>query len=590
MGYNFFQFCIALIHLNFIFSQLKLDGIGRGWDYLLDVGKLNPYKITYQNNVTTGGDKYLIPDCASSFIDSLTRYEETAEIIESGSNYTSLSSRSFDLNGGISFSKFNLSFGFSYSEEFKNMRKNLKDENSVTVRMMFLQKRYNVQINRKCPLSDYFISDILDIAKQVSENHIEMAIFLSQLLIKDYGTHALNDIIYGGIIYKNDYIKKTYWSTMQSKLDIIKKSASLTFLPFGNIGVTQSQISQVDLQQYRNNTVITGSVIAKGGIYKPSGSLNEFIDSLDNNLADIDRQGILLSDLISSDAFPSLSSSVLSQTKKYLESAILSYLTANTKVGCMDRSSDNFDFSANFHDRRACNQLNTNLQKFGGIYARERFCSNKFTCFTGTCLSSYVNDMWTKNLLNDLPSCPEGYTPNFVYSESCESWWDWHLYQCIQTSQNANFQGIYFGGIYSNRTNNPLTGKNSCPQFFTPQRLLTKRTAAYICLSINDNAKEYAVQFGGFISNYINPWTADRFNCPINFRKIFAFSLNGLEIYYCAKLTTTIDAVFEYTSLPLIERPIVFETDNTEINGSNHLMSKIILISHNLLILFFLLK
>jgi hypothetical protein len=114
MGYTFFQFCMALINFNFIFSQtqLKLDGIGRGWDYLLDVGKHNPYKITYQNNVTKGGDKYLIPDFSSSFIDSLTRYVETVEIIESGSNYTSLSSRSFDLNGGISFSKFNLSFGF----------------------------------------------------------------------------------------------------------------------------------------------------------------------------------------------------------------------------------------------------------------------------------------------------------------------------------------------------------------------------------------------------------------------------------------------------------------------------------------------
>jgi hypothetical protein len=100
---------------------------------LLDVGKLNRFKITYQNNVTTGGDKYLIPDCASSFIDSLTRYEEYAELIESGSSYTSLSSKSFELNAGISFKKFNLSFGFSYSEEFKIMKKNQKDQNFIII-------------------------------------------------------------------------------------------------------------------------------------------------------------------------------------------------------------------------------------------------------------------------------------------------------------------------------------------------------------------------------------------------------------------------------------------------------------------------
>jgi hypothetical protein len=430
MGYNFFKFCIILIHLNAIFSQtqLKLDGIGRGWDYLLDEGRLNAFKITYQNSQTTGGDKYLIPDCASAFIDSLTRYEEWAEIIESGSNYTSLNSRSFDLNAGLSFSKINLSFGFSYSKEYKNMKNTQKNEKSVAVRIMFLQKRYNLLINRKCPLDDFFISDIKDIATQVSKNHTEMAAFLSQILIKDYGTHVLNNVIYGGIIYKNDYIKQSYWSNMQSKLEIIKKSASFGFLPFGNTGVTSSQISQSDLQQYRNNTVVSGSVIAIGGIYKPSGTLNEYIDSLDNNLADIDRKGILLSELINSDAFPSLSSSVLLETKKNVESAILSYLIANTKVGCMDRASDNFDFSANFNDRRICNQLNSTstLQKFGGIFAQERYCLNKYGCYD-TCTSPYNYDILMNNLLNNLASCPDGYTPNIVYEESCRYWWNWKL-------------------------------------------------------------------------------------------------------------------------------------------------------------------
>ena len=174
MAYYFILFYIIL-NIKVIFSQteLKLDGIGRGWDYLLDEGRLSAYKITYQNGQTTGGGKYLIPDCASSYIDSFTKYEEWAEIIESGSNYTSSNSKSFGLNAGLSFSKINLSFGFSYSKEYKNIKNTQKNEKSVTVRVQFLSQRYNLLMNRKCPLDDFFISDIQDIAKQVRKNNVD---------------------------------------------------------------------------------------------------------------------------------------------------------------------------------------------------------------------------------------------------------------------------------------------------------------------------------------------------------------------------------------------------------------------------------
>ena len=579
-----FLFVIVITNFKIIFSQidkpLKLDGIGRGWDYLLDEGRLSPFKITYENDQTTGGDRYLIPDCASSYIDSFTRYDPWTEIIESGSNYTSLNSRSFGLNGGVTLGKFNLSFGFSYSKEYVNTMSKQKQEISITIRIMFLQQRYNVLINRRCPLNDFFIKDIEEIVNQLGKNQTDMATFLSQQLISDYGTHVLNNVIYGGIIFKEDYIKMSYWNNMQSKIDTVKKSASFGFQPFINTGVSSSQVSQNDLNEYRNSTTNSGLIIAKGGIYKPNNNiLDDWIESLDRNLADIDRKGILLSDLITQDAFPAFSSSAISETRKHIESAILSYLLVNTKVGCMDRKSVKFDFSANFHDKRTCaSSVSTVLPKFGGIIGREVSCIN--SCFTGSCPSGYAYNTTTLNLLNNIYGCPVGYQQYDVYFESC-SWWRWIIYQCVSVGENVNFQGMYFGGIYSSKLDNPVTGLKSCPVHFTAQRLLTKRTDTYICLSISEYAKDYSVDFGGFISTdtliSYNPWTGGKFDCPLSYKKYFAFSLNAIEVYYCVKMKETETVTFEYTSMPLMERPQITEDFNA-INNSRQLFVDFILL------------
>jgi len=99
---------------------------------------------------------------------------------------------------------------------------------------------------------------------------------------------------------------------------------------------------------------------------------------------------------------------------------------------------------------------------------------------------------------------------------------------------------MYFGGIYSKKVNNYITGDKTCPPYFSDYSLVDCQINR-ICLSVDPRAIEYAVPFFGFVTNCI----PNRNECVMG-EKIHVYNYeNGIssvktcELAYCTRKKST---------------------------------------------------
>ncbi|XP_041855220.1 macrophage expressed 1, tandem duplicate 1 [Melanotaenia boesemani] len=536
------------------FSLTALEVLpGGGWDNLrnMDMGRV--MNLSYFQCQTTEDGLYLIPDEVFVIPNKETGVETNSEIISTWLDQKSSTSQT--INADLSFlSVLNSKFSF----ENTRMKTHQVKDSSTTTRVQVRNFIYTVKAYPDFTLDSRFAQQVKDIADAVENNQTRNAAYLSEKMVLDYGTHVITSVDAGASLVQEDYLRASYISDSASDTSTVKAQAGLNFFDKLKFDISSQNTQQSSsLQTYQSN--IQYSLIqSHGGVpFYPGITLQKWQESTRNNLVAIDRSGFPLHYFINTNSFPDLPQPTVGKVAVTVSQAIERYYKVNTRPGCVDVSSQNFNFQANVDDN-SCEGPATNLS-FGGVYQK---CEKLSRDADPICA-----ELSQKNLDTGDFSCRPPYTPTLLRSEvrqqgyttydcyeesySCYVFFTCHRQQCqhnyhIRSARIDTYwcsvngkapdnSGYLFGGIYSPSSLNPITRAKSCPPNFIPVKFLSD--GQMICISNDYEAgTRYSVPLGGLFScQSNNPLADQQRRCPPKFSQHLATVSDGCEILYCVQ-------------------------------------------------------
>ena len=579
---------------------------GGGWDNLRNVDMGRILLSDYSKCKTSEDGKYIIPD--NTFVIPMKTSEVStfASLYDNWSNFSSATASSINVEakGFLFFG----SISGSFSQMHQFIKKHQVQDKAFITRVQLRYALYKVKVQPDSQLHPTFKNRLLQIASHIQGNNKDLAIYLADLLVRDFGSHIVTSIDAGAALEHVESVKTSFRNDHKGHDIGIKEAASLSFYrSFLKADQSYTKFaSKKFIDQYLGNRT-SSKTKAYGGLpytcYKTNCSVKGWVSSLGNNLVAIDRSGEPLHYTVMSSVLPELPEPTLSELVKHVESAIKRYYDHNKYSGCTDLLSDNFNFQAN-DDDGSCHERHTNFT-FGGVFQ---------TCtVTGSPSKNPCKGYPEKNSKTADFSCPKSYKAVKVhqgrtYSDchrKCSGTWFWKkctshcghgiykTYWCVAEKTIPEHSGFLFGGIYSPTMANPLTQSHGCPSKFFPLRFGAKM---HVCLSDDyEWGSQYSVPFGGFFScNTGNPLalitcgssSLDSLNvtsrnngttlkqflfsqgpsnwpkhCPTGYSQHLAAIEADCEILYCikAKALTAVE-------LPAIRRPPFSESPGAVLN------------------------
>uniref|UniRef100_A0A672LHN0 Macrophage-expressed gene 1 protein n=2 Tax=Sinocyclocheilus grahami TaxID=75366 RepID=A0A672LHN0_SINGR len=528
---------------------------GGGWDNLRNIDMGRVMNLSYSQCQTTEDGVYLIPDEVFVIPQKESGVETNSEIIMSWLDQTSSTSSS--INADASFL---LVLNAKFSKENQRIKTHQVKESSATARVQVRNHLYSVKAYPDFPFDIHFAQQAEEIADAIKNNQTRLAMYLSEKLILDYGTHVITSVDAGATLVQEEYLKMSFVTKNQLQLSSVSSSAGLSFFEklkfdFGsNVSQKNSQISG-----YQGN--ITYSLIQSqgGALFYPGITLQKWQESTLNNLVAIDRSGLPIPYFLNPTTFPDLPVPVVHKLALLVSQAAEQYYKVNTIPGCVNPDSKNFNFQANVDDA-SCEGSVTNLS-FGGVYQQ---------CTALTSDGNAICDETAQtNPATGVFSCPSQYNTTLLRSETIEQGYTlyecqkncrscgflwlstccsqtcadvYHVrrakvdtYWCSSTQKNPLNSGYLFGGLHGPSLQNPFTKSYSCPPNFFVQKFLS--SGLMVCLS-NDyvTATKSSVSFGGFFSCQSgNPLSNGQSRCPPQFSQHLAAVSDGCEILYCVQ-------------------------------------------------------
>ena len=536
---------------------------GSGFDNLrnLDMGEV--FFFNYSTCKISNDGKYLLPDSISLFPIIESKIDLYSEFFDHWDDYTSMTSSSINLEMGTFFSQ----IGGKFSAEYGTIKSRQVDGNAKTARALIKSRLYTVKLHPDSQLHPAFKSRLVAIANSLLNNDTASADYLSELLVRDYGTHYVTTLDAGGVLSQIDHLDSSYVNSQDTTklaaavgVDFFSKLSIGAGFSYAHVTTNQSN--------YQENRKSSQLITMGGPQYRGNFTLQYWEDGLPNALVATDRSGNPLHFCITPTALPDLPPTSVLQTANSVFNAINRYYKVNTRYGCTDPGSKNFNFQANVDDN-SCGVKSTNFT-FGGLYQ---------TCvvLNGE-IGAQCNGLSQVNPLTGNYSCPNGYTPvrlrsgittgtryvtvcnyvcescGFLYLDECcdchgvgmnvASTFQYQAYWCAALGPVSKSGGYLFGGVYTSTSPNPITGASRCPIYFTP---LSMAQDISVCVSVDvEQGSKYSIPFAGFDSCEIgNPLAITGTNgygmnpsdwpshCPQGYTQHMVTVDNGCEINYC---------------------------------------------------------
>ncbi|XP_033474669.2 macrophage-expressed gene 1 protein-like [Epinephelus lanceolatus] len=549
---NWLRQCRASTNLSITALEVLPGG---GWDNLrnMDMGRV--MNLSYFQCQTSEDGLYLIPDEVFVIPNKETGVETNSEIISSWMEQKSSTSNS--INADISFLSL---LNGKFSTENKRMKTHQVKDSSTTTRVQVRNFIYTVKAYPDFTLDTRFAQQAKEIADAIENNQTRNADYLSEKMVLDYGTHVITSVDAGASLVQEDYLRSSYVSDNVLESSTVSAQAGLNFFDKLKFDISSQNTQQSSsLKAYQTN--ITYSITqSHGGIpFYPGITLQKWQESTRNNLVAIDRSGFPLHYFINTNTFPDLPQPTVGKVAVALSQAIERYYRINTRPGCVDVNSKNFNFQANIDDS-SCEGPATNLS-FGGVYqvctplssdagplcdalAQKNPDTGDFSCrspYSATLLRSEARQQgYTSYDCHD-----ERYRCGFLglshcHRQVCQD--NYHVrsaridtYWCSVSGEAPENSGFLFGGIYSPSLLNPLTNTKSCPPNFIPEKFLSD--GQVICVSNDyETGTRFSVPFGGLFScQSNNPLAGNQRRCPPKFSQHLATVSDGCEVLYCVQ-------------------------------------------------------
>ncbi|XP_061880011.1 macrophage-expressed gene 1 protein-like [Entelurus aequoreus] len=528
---------------------------GGGWDNLRNIDMGRVMNLSYFQCQTTEDGLYLIPDEVFVIPCKETGVETNSEIMSSWQ--VQQSSTAHSMNAEASF--FSLLNG-KYSSENQRMKIHQVQDSSNATRVQVRNHIYTIKAYPDFNLDSRFAQQAKEIADAIENNQTRNADYLSEKMVLDFGTHVITSVDAGATLVQEDYLRSSYVSDSVSDSHSVKALAGLNFYDKLKFDISSQNTQQSSsLQTYQSNIQYSLTQSHGGAPFYPGITLQKWQESTRNNLVAIDRQGLALHYFINENSLPDLPQPTVAKIAKSVSKAIQRYYKVNTRPGCIDVNSQNFNFQANIDDA-SCEGPATNLS-FGGVYQEcipysqnaEPLCdalaqknpdTGAFSCkppYSPTLLRSEVRQQaYTKYECHDQPyscgflnlyECHRQVCQDNTYVRSAHI----NTFWCSVNGNAPENSGYLFGGVYSPSQVNPITKAKSCPLQFLPLKFLSD--GQVICVS-NDYELgfRYSVPFGGFFScQSENPMSGQQSRCPPKFSQHLAAVSDGCEILYCVQ-------------------------------------------------------
>ena len=278
---------------------------GTGFDSLRDIDMRQVLNRNYSQCRVSSDGKYLLPnDVYLSPIRS-SKIEEYADYFDHWSKYTSLTSEGISAHASVTLEFAQISS--SFSTEHSSVKSQMVNDKSSVIRIHLRNTVCSVHAQPRSTLHPDFKTRIFEIGAYLEKNLTDQANFLSELLVRDYGTHYLSSVEAGAIISQTDFVKNDYIDSDQKSTFTVRASASASFFGKVSVGtgfnVTTSTSHDNGYARNRTNSIVQ---TIGGPPYRPQMTIDEWSKEIPNALVTIDRAGEPLYFVINSNTVPEL--------------------------------------------------------------------------------------------------------------------------------------------------------------------------------------------------------------------------------------------------------------------------------------------
>lgn len=532
---------------------------GTGFDNLRNMDMSQVVQYNYSLCKTTNDGRYLLPDDVFVIPIQHSRVESYGVFYDHWDNFTSFTSTSINAEASV-FSFIDGKFGFEYQHVKQHQVNNEAKTTSVQIKHIL----YKVKLQPDPQLHPTFKNRLLDIGANIQNNNTQLAYYLTELLVRDYGTHIVTSADAGALLAQVDSISSQYVEDSQGDTTGITASLSVNFMSKFSGGISSGFSSGInDDSKYISSRYHSQFLTYGGPPYRINMTLDKWEDGVPDALVAVDRSGDPLHYIITTDSLPELPTPTLFQVEELVYSTVMTYYRVNTHHGCTDPASKNFNFEANLNDG-SCEAPKTNYS-FGGVYQTcqesspdeyEDLCqkgasqvnplTGSFSCPSGYEAVELHSGVKTHTAMKTICNNVCHHCSLFGWGRCCQcvsaqisvlSSANYQAYWCVATGEVESNQGYLFGGVYTSKSINPVTRSMTCPNHFYP--LFVGEDLA-VCVSDEyEYAYAYSVPFGGFQSCLSgNPLAGSSRpkRCPKTYKQVLATVDEGCEINYCAQI------------------------------------------------------
>ncbi|XP_041518096.1 macrophage-expressed gene 1 protein-like [Microtus oregoni] len=563
---------------------------GGGWDNLRNIDMGRVMDLTYTNCKTTEDGQYIIPDEVFTIPQKESNLDMNSEILDSWVNYRSTTSAS--INMGLDFP---FKVNGKFSSEFQRMKTLQVKDHAVTTRVQVRNLAYTVKNNPSSELSLGFKKELMEICDHLEKNQTKMATYLAELLVLNYGTHVITSVDAGAALIQEDHIRSSFLKNHKGNHAAVTTSAGITFAKAVSfkpeVGFDYQNSLTIGYLANRTNSRMQS---IGGAPFYPGITLETWQNGMANHLVAVDRSGLPLHFFIKPNKLPGFPYHLVEKLSKTVETAVRNYYNFNTYPGCTNVDSPNFNFQANTDDG-SCDGKVAN-SPFGGVY---QVCQQLSYSSLNLC-----QKLEQKNPLTGKFSCPSGYSTVHLLTQTheegyrdtecrqkctlkifckkvCENVFkvakaEFRAYWCVASSQVSQNSGLLFGGVFTDKSINPVTNEQSCPSGYLSLSLLQNLK---VCVSMDHElGHKFSIPFGGFFSctkgnPLVNSSTSRDLGesflqkCPGGFSQQLAVINDGCQVSYCVKAGIfTKDSLAPVRLPPYTQLPLMSQSD-TSSNG-----------------------